>query len=53
MRYFSGARVNQVVNKYLNGHLSRFCNWSFSALQKMMLTELLLDKEIDDAGNRW
>ena len=52
MRYFSGTQVNQVVNKYLNGHLSCLCNWLFSALQKVMLTKLLLDKEIDDAGNR-
>ena len=44
---FSGNRVNLIVNKCLNDLLPR----CFSAPLKMF-TKLLLDKEIDDRGNR-
>ena len=49
---FSGTRVNQIVNKCLNGELSRFSNLLFWLRKKIMFAKLLLDKEMDDGGNR-
>ena len=46
---FSGTRVNQTVNKCLNGCLVfAVCYFRFS---KKPFPKLLLDKEIDDVGN--
>ena len=39
--------INCVVNKYLNGHLSRLCNWLFSAPQKKMLQNFYMIKKLE------
>ena len=49
IKYFSGTCANQLVNKDLNGASSCLSNLSFSARKKVMLTKLLLDKEMDNA----
>ena len=52
VEFFSGTRVNQKVNKCLYGYLPCLCNLLFLARQKkMMFKILLLDKQINHAGN--
>ena len=45
MKYFSEARVNQIVNKSLNGYLFYLCS-----SEKMIFTKLSLNKEMDDTA---
>ena len=45
----SGTRVKQTVNKW---YCLVFAICYFRLCKKMMFTKPLLDKEIDDAGNR-
>ena len=50
---FIDTTVNQTTNKCLNCQFSRLIIFLFSApKKKMMFTKLLLNKELNDEGNR-
>ena len=46
-------RILPGVNKDFNGESSCLSKLPFSASQKVMFTKLLLNKEVDNAGNCW